>query len=107
MADSLPLKNVMCPASGFTKSCRQIYLDTENGCPKYVCLRGHDPNTGGEVDKWGCVDSFIPMLLIENSQMQRQTGAAVELFRNEMVKANSTTAALLVGAATGKLTLEG
>ena len=26
------------------------------------------------------------MLLIENSQMQRQTGAAVESFRNETVK---------------------
>ena len=27
---------------------------------------------------------WIPMLLIENSQMQRQTGAAVESFRNEV-----------------------
>ena len=30
----------------------------------------------------------MPLLLIENSQMQRQTGAAVESFRNEAVKAN-------------------
>jgi hypothetical protein len=29
--------------------------------------------------------------LIENSQMQRQTGAAVESFRNEMVQINSLT----------------
>ena len=28
------------------------------------------------------------VLLIENSQQQRQTGAAVESFRNEMVKSN-------------------
>jgi hypothetical protein len=36
------------------------------------------------------------MLLIENSGQQRQTGAAVESFRNEMVKANeATTMALL------------
>ena len=28
------------------------------------------------------------MLLIENSQQSRQTGAAVESFRNEMVDAN-------------------
>ena len=27
-------------------------------------------------------------MMIENSQMQRQTGAAVESFRNEVVKAN-------------------
>jgi hypothetical protein len=31
------------------------------------------------------------MLLIENSGMSRQTGAAVESFRNEMVKSNEAT----------------
>jgi len=30
----------------------------------------------------------LPVLMIENSQMQRQTGAAVESFRNEVVSAN-------------------
>ena len=33
--------------------------------------------------------------MIENSQQQRQTGAAVESFRNEMVQANATTTELL------------
>jgi hypothetical protein len=36
------------------------------------------------------------MLLIENSQQQRQTGAAVESFRNEMVKANESGQQLLL-----------
>jgi hypothetical protein len=36
------------------------------------------------------------MLLIENSQQQRQTGAAVESFRNEMVKANEFGQKLLI-----------
>jgi hypothetical protein len=36
------------------------------------------------------------MLLIENSQQQRQTGAAVESFRNEMVKANESSQKLLI-----------
>jgi hypothetical protein len=31
----------------------------------------------------------MPILMIENSQQQRSTGAAVESFRNEMVKANA------------------
>jgi hypothetical protein len=39
------------------------------------------------------------MLLIENSGMQRQTGAAVESFRNEMVKANETSLQVLAAAA--------
>jgi len=42
------------------------------------------------------VDSFLPMLLIENSQQQRQTGAAIESFRNEMVQANDATRVLML-----------
>lgn len=89
----LPDKNLRCPASAFAKSCREIVIEYE--CPKYVQIRGMDPNTGEPVDRFGCVDSFLPMLLIENSQQQRQTGAAVESFRNEMVKANENSTRLL------------
>jgi hypothetical protein len=91
--NALPDKNIKCPATGFSKTCREIVADCE--CPKFVQLRGTDPNSGEPVDKFGCVDSFIPMLLIENSQQQRQTGAAVESFRNEMVKANAQTLQIL------------
>lgn len=38
------------------------------------------------------------MLLIENSKMQRETGAAIESFRNEMVKANYNSQKLLLGS---------
>jgi hypothetical protein len=39
------------------------------------------------------------MLLIENSGQQRQTGAAVESFRNEMVKSNEVGQRVLLAAA--------
>jgi ribosomal silencing factor RsfS len=39
--------------------------------------------------------AWMPMLLIENAQQSRQTGAAVESFRNEMVKQNSQSHELL------------
>jgi len=51
-------------------------------------IRGNNPNTGEEIDDYGCSMAWLPVLMIENSQQQRQTGAAVESFRNEMVKAN-------------------
>jgi hypothetical protein len=51
-------------------------------------VRGNNPNTGEEIDDYGCSIAWLPVLMIENSQQQRQTGAAVESFRNEMVKAN-------------------
>jgi len=53
-------------------------------------VRGNNPNTGEEIDDYGCSMAWLPVLMIENSQQQRHTGAAVESFRNEMVKANDT-----------------
>lgn len=55
-------------------------------CAWITQVRGTNPNTGEEVDEWECAVKWIPMLLIENSQQQRQTGAAVESFRNEIVE---------------------
>lgn len=68
------------------------------GCSWFTQLRGTNPNTGQEVDEWGCAITWLPMLLVENSQMQRHTGAAVESFRNEMVKANDTSRQVLLAS---------
>ena len=72
-----------CPLDGFNP-CRQL------DCAWFTQLRGTNPNTGEPVDEYGCAISWMPMLLVENSQQQRQTGAAVESFRNEVVKSNNT-----------------
>jgi hypothetical protein len=68
-------------------------------CSWFSQLRGTNPNTGKEVDEWGCSVAWLPILMIENSQQQRQTGAAVESFRNEMVKANEVGQQVLLAAA--------
>lgn len=57
-------------------------------CHLYVLIRGKNPQTGEDVDTWGCTFAFFPMLMLENSQVNRGVGAAIESFRNEMVKAN-------------------
>jgi len=67
-------------------------------CSWYMQIRGTNPNTGEPVDEWGCAVTWMPMLLIENSQQQRQTGAAVESFRNETVKANQENQSLYIQA---------
>jgi hypothetical protein len=59
------------------------------GCKFFQKLRGVDSNTGEDVDEYDCAILWNNVLLIENSQMQRQTGAAVESFRNEMKKDNN------------------
>ena len=82
-----------CPLNGF-EPCKQL------DCAWFLKIRGSNPNTGEEIDEWGCSMAWLPVLMIENSQQQRQTGAAVESFRNEMVKANETSQQVLLAAAT-------
>lgn len=57
-------------------------------CSWFTQLRGTNPNTGDPVDEGGCAVAWLPVLIVDNSQQQRKTGAAVESFRNEMVRAN-------------------
>lgn len=77
-----------CPLDGF-KPCRQL------DCAWFMKVRGSNPNTGEEIDDYGCSIAWLPVLMVENSQQQRQTGAAVESFRNEMVKANDVSQQVL------------
>lgn len=64
-------------------------------CPLWVQVRGTNPQTGQEVDQWQCSLSWLPMLLIECAQQSRQTGAAVESFRNQMVNQREVAAAMV------------
>lgn len=81
-----------CPLDGF-KPCRELE------CAWFMKVAGTNPNTGKDVEDWGCAMAWMPVLMIENSQQQRSTGAAVESFRNEMVKANEVGQRVLLAAA--------
>ena len=72
-------------------------------CGWFMQLRGTDPQTGEEIDNWVCSVAMLPLLLIENSQQSRQTGAAVESFRNEMVTANTNSQKMFLATAKAKL----
>ena len=80
-----------CPLNNF-EPCKQLE------CAWFIKVRGSNPNTGEEIDDWGCSVAWMPVLLIENAQMSRQTGAAVESFRNEMVKASEVGHQVLLAA---------
>lgn len=67
-------------------------------CAWFTKVAGYDTNTGKEVEEWQCAIAWMPMLMIENSGQQRQTGAAVESFRNEMVKAQQASHELFATA---------
>ena len=67
-----------CPL--LKKSC------IRHDCNWYIQVMGKNPQTGQDVNDWDCAITWLPMLLIEGSQQTRQTSAAIESFRNEMVK---------------------
>jgi hypothetical protein len=84
-----PLMGTECIEDGAIKDGELVK------CRFWVHVQGINPQTGETVSNGDCAFCWTPMLLIENSQ-QRQTGAAVESFRNEMVKANESGQQLLL-----------
>ena len=77
-----PPDYMTCHETGHKELCKDLC----NNCWKWVQIQGHNPNTGEPDTQWKCADAWVPLLMIENSQQQRKTGAAVESFRNESVK---------------------
>ena len=77
-----------CPLNNF-KKCKQFK------CSWFVQMKGTNPNDGKEVDEYACAIAWLPMLLVENAMQSRQAGAAIESFRNEMVKANESNQNIL------------
>jgi hypothetical protein len=65
-------------------------------CAWFTQIRGSNPNTGEPVDEWDCAVNWLPFLMIENSQQQRSTSAAVESFRNEVVTTNEKNQQLYI-----------
>jgi hypothetical protein len=93
-------KKIICPL--MHKQCIEdgTIVDGElHACRFWIHVLGKNPQTGADVDQGDCAFAWTPMLLIENSKMQRETGAAVESFRNEMMKANDSSQQLLLVAA--------
>lgn len=74
-------------------------------CPLYIQLRGVDPNTGREVDNWGCSFSFLPMIMLENTQASRHTSGSIDALRNEQasVSQKMMTAAAIAAQQMKKL----
>ena len=68
----------ICPLMG--KTCIGLQ------CAWFTKVQGTNPQTGKDVEDWACAVAWLPMLAIENSQSTRMSGAAVESFRNEMVR---------------------
>lgn len=58
----------------------------QHGCQWFISVKGKHPQTGVDMDEFGCAHAWMPILQIETSQQARQAGAAVESFRNEVLR---------------------
>jgi hypothetical protein len=78
---------IICPLMG-GKPCVEdgSIVDGELvACRFWVTVHGIHPQTGETVNNSDCAMCWTPVLLIENSKVNRETGAAVESMRNEGV----------------------
>ena len=92
---------IICPLN--QKECIEdgTVVDGELlACRFWVTVIGKHPQTGEQVNNADCAFCWTPVLMIENSKVNRETGAAVESFRNEMVKSNDSAQNLLLQAMT-------
>ena len=72
-------------------------------CRFWVTVHGMNPQTGETMNQQDCAMAWVPILMIENSKVNRETGAAVESFRNEMVKNNELNTQVLIATASKNL----
>jgi hypothetical protein len=71
----------------------------EDRCKFWTHIRGKHPQSEQEIDMPDCAVKWLPVLMIEMTQMERQTGAAVESFRNESARSAQRVAGALSAAA--------
>lgn len=84
-----------CPLNNF-EPCKQM------DCAWFIEVRGLHPQTGEEIAEWGCSMSMLPVLLMENGRQTSHAGAAIESFRNEMVKSNQLNTEIMAAAVEGR-----
>lgn len=78
-----------CPLNNF-EPCKEL------DCAWFMKVAGKHPQKDEEIEDWGCAVAWMPIFLMENARVSFQTGAAVESFRNEMVKSNETSQQVLL-----------
>lgn len=101
-------KKILCPLMGGACVEDGAIRDGELvACRFWVTVQGQHPQTGKTISNGDCAMAWTPVLLIENSKVNRETGAAVESFRNEMVRANESSQQILLAAAGASKLIEG
>lgn len=101
MADEL----IMCPLMLGEPCVGAGDIRERNGksvlvkCRFWITVQGKHPQTGETVNNEDCSFAWLPVLMIENSKINRETGAAVESMRNENVSTGGQISQALLNLA--------
>ena len=87
---------ITCPLGS---QCEEIRDNKLHRCAWFTKLVGKNPQSEEPIDEWGCAMAWVPIMLVENAQTNRGQTAALESFRNEMVKGNGNFTIALAQAA--------
>jgi hypothetical protein len=93
---------VKIPHADEGTNCPLYQKDMSEVCHKcawWTRVMGKNPQSEEMIDDWRCAIAWLPVLLIENSQMSRSTAAAMETFRNGVVEAVGDSVVQAIGAA--------
>lgn len=92
---------IICPMMGGNECVEDGAI--RNGelvkCRFWIHVQGQNPQTGETVSNGDCAMAWMPVLMIENSKVNRETGAAVESMRNEGVTTGQQIAGALLQVA--------
>jgi phage gp36-like protein len=58
-------------------------------CAWFIHVRGKNPQTDEDMDKWECAVAMLPLLMIENARVSTNTNAAIVSLRNDIVDVNN------------------
>jgi hypothetical protein len=99
---------IICPMMGGEECVEDGAIRKRNGedelvkCRFWINVMGKSPQTGETINNHDCAMAWVPVLLIENSQVNRETGAAIESMRNESVTTGQQITTALIKAAENK-----
>ena len=81
-----------CPLNGF-QPCKLW------DCSWFIEIKGKHPQTGTDLNEWGCSMAWLPVMMIDSARQQHSTASAIESFRNEMVMSNEASRQILLETA--------
>lgn len=55
-------------------------------CPWWTQLKGKDPQSSAEIDRWDCAIAVLPILNVAVAQQVHQVDGTMQSFRNEVAK---------------------